>query len=88
MKNILLLVTAMKLKFCKNCSMVYIADDINGMPTCPICNCNEFVVKNIEGKIKCSSCGRTVDINDTGYSIPPFLNIESMTYYCGCKGWD
>lgn len=76
-------------KACKGCGNTYTGNDQNGEETCPICGCQQFSEKVIDPKTaKCSYCKTTGEQALKSYRVLPWYNVESNTFYCGCRGWD
>jgi NMD protein affecting ribosome stability and mRNA decay len=93
----------MKVLICDNCGAISQATDDNGNPVCAICiGITEYnlVERELpeEFTIKCSDCAKTLTYkegqwyykngNVSTYDVPPFLNLDTKRFYCGCCGWN
>jgi hypothetical protein len=79
----------MKIKVCKGCGEVQISP--NGCPICYGINKDSGIMIEVEideTKLQCPYCKKYYNPKTSSYKEPPFANYKTMSYYCGCRGWD
>lgn len=68
------------------------AHDEQGKDVCVICGCKVFIEKELVDNtvLRCPECGRESKVEDLlkKWTSIPFLNLQTMTYYDGCHGWN
>lgn len=80
-------------RFCKNCGETAKAKELGtNNDVCPICDSRDFeeVVLTKDTKVHCVYCTKETTIEEVlkQWIDIPFLNIRTLSYYDGCKGWD
>ena len=82
----------MKQIVCANCGQSggIAADMITGEKVCVICLSRQFKEVELPDELTCIYCKKTSKTEDILkiWKKIPFLDINTATYYCGCRGWE
>jgi len=75
---------------CKRCGDQVDGKDADGIFRCAICGCLEVEDIELPEEIECDMCGKlhSIDAITKKYIGIPNFNAKTMTFYCGCRGWD
>jgi len=82
-----------KFKICKHCREIIMAKELNtNQDICVICGSKDVEERTLtmDTKLHCTYCKKEATVRDILkiWINIPFLNLFSMSYYDGCRGWD